>query len=135
MSEGLYNPTVMDHFMNPRNVGEMAEADGVAEVSAPGCGDILKLSLKIKGGGIEEARFKAMGCGAAIASSSMATLLIKGRSIQEALNLSNQQVVEALGGLPSEKLQCSVLAEEAVKAALADYFSRHPEADVRRPRN
>jgi len=130
MSEGLYNPTVMDHFLNPRNVGELADADGVAEISAPGCGDVLKLSLKIRDGKIAEARFKALGCGAAISSSSMATSLIKGRSIREALKLSNLNVVEALGGLPPEKIQCSVLAEEAVKAALADYFAKHPEAEI-----
>jgi nitrogen fixation protein NifU and related proteins len=131
MSESFYNATVMDHFLNPRNVGELPDADAVAEVSAPGCGDILKLSIRVGSGGIEEVRFKALGCGAAIASSSMATLLIKGRSIQEALRLSNVQVVEALGGLPPEKMQCSVLAQEAIRAALADYFKRHPQADLR----
>jgi nitrogen fixation NifU-like protein len=125
MSQSLYSATVMDHFLNPRNVGELADADAVAEVSAPGCGDIVKLSVKIRSGRIQEARFKALGCGAAIASSSMATLLIQGRSIQEALSLSNLQVVEALGGLPAEKIQCSVLAQEAIKAAVGDYFKRH----------
>jgi len=131
MSEGFYNPTVMDHFLNPRNVGEMEDADAVAEVSADGCaGDVLKLSLKIRNGKIEDARFKALGCGAAIASSSMATLMIKGRSVREALAFSNLKVVEALGGLPPEKIQCSVLAEDAIKAALAKYFAKHPEAEA-----
>jgi nitrogen fixation NifU-like protein len=127
MPEGIYNPTVMDHFLNPRNVGEMVDADGVAEVRGPGCGDILKISLRIRDGGIAEARFKALGCGAAIASSSMATLMIQGHSIDDALKLSNEEVVASLGGLPPEKFQCSVLAEQAIKAALADYFQKHPE--------
>jgi len=121
MGETFYNATVMDHFLNPRNVGELADADGVGEVSGPGCGDVVKLSVRIRDGRIEEARFKALGCGAAIASSSMATTLIKGRSIQDALALTNIQVAEALGGLPPEKMQCSVLAQEAIHAALQGY--------------
>lgn len=124
----LYNPTVMEHFMNPRNMGDLKDADGVGEVGAAACGDIMKISLKIKNGKIEDARFKTFGCGSAIASSSMATELIKGRTIDEALKFSNQEVVDALGGLPPVKIHCSVLAEEALKAALEDYVKKHPEA-------
>jgi nitrogen fixation NifU-like protein len=123
----LYNQTVMEHFMNPRNMGDIKDADGVGEVGAAACGDIMKISLKIKDGKIEDARFKTFGCGSAIASSSMATELIKGRSIDEAMNFSNQEVVDALGGLPPVKIHCSVLAEEALKAALEDYLKKHPE--------
>jgi nitrogen fixation NifU-like protein len=117
----------MDHFMNPKNVGDMDDADGVGEVGAAACGDIMKISLRIKDGRIEQARFKAFGCGSAIASSSMATELIKGRTIEEALQFKNQEVVDALGGLPPVKIHCSVLAEEAIKAALEDYLKKHPE--------
>ncbi len=124
----LYNPTVMDHFMNPRNMGDLKDADGVGEVGAAACGDIMKISLRIKDGRIEDARFKTFGCGSAIASSSMATELIKGRTIEEALSVSNGEYVDALGGLPPVKIHCSVLAEEALKAALEDYVKRHPEA-------
>lgn len=123
----LYNQTVMDHFMNPRNMGDLPDADGVGEVGAAACGDIMKISLKIQDGKITDARFKTFGCGSAIASSSMATELIKGRSVEEALNFSNQEVVDALGGLPPVKIHCSVLAEEALKAALEDYLKKHPE--------
>lgn len=123
----LYNPTVMDHFLNPRNMGDLPDADGVGEVGAAACGDIMKITLKIANGKIEDARFKTFGCGSAIASSSMATELIKGRTIQEALDFTNQEVVNALGGLPPVKIHCSVLAEEAIKAALEDYVKRHPE--------
>ena len=123
----LYNETVMEHFMNPRNMGDIKDADGVGEVGAAACGDIMKISLKIKDGKIEDARFKTFGCGSAIASSSMATELIKGRTIDEAMNFSNQEVVDALGGLPPVKIHCSVLAEEALKAALEDYMKKHPE--------
>ena len=124
----LYNSTVMDHFMHPRTMGDLKDADGVGEVGAAACGDIMKISLKIKDGKIEDARFKTFGCGSAIASSSMATELIKGRSIDEAMNFTNQEVVDALGGLPPVKIHCSVLAEEALKAALEDYIRKHPEA-------
>ena len=123
----LYNEKVMDHFLNPRNLGDLSDADGVGEVGAAACGDIMKISLKIKDGRIEDARFKTFGCGSAIASSSMATELIKGRTVEEAMNFSNQEVVNALGGLPPVKIHCSVLAEEALKAALEDYLKRHPE--------
>ena len=124
----LYNETVMDHFMNPRNMGDLKDADGVGEVGAAACGDIMKISIKIKDGKIEDARFKTFGCGSAIASSSMATELIKGRSIEDVMSFSNQEVVDALGGLPPVKIHCSVLAEEALKAALEDYMKKHPEA-------
>lgn len=126
-SHSLYNSTVMNHFMNPKNVGDLEDADGVGEVGAAACGDIMKISLKIKDGRIEQARFKAFGCGSAIASSSMATELIKGRTIEEALQFKNKEVVDALGGLPPVKIHCSVLAEEAIKAALEDYLKKHPE--------
>lgn len=124
----LYNKTVMDHFMNPRNMGDIPEADGIGEVGAAACGDIMKMSLKVENGRITDARFKTFGCGSAIASSSMATELIKGRTLEEAMQFSNQEVVDALGGLPPVKIHCSVLAEEALKAALEDYVKRHPEA-------
>jgi nitrogen fixation NifU-like protein len=120
----LYNDTVMDHFLNPRNMGDVSEADGVGEVGAAACGDIMKISLKIRDGKIEDARFKTFGCGSAIASSSMATELIKGRTLEEAKNFSNQEVVDALGGLPPVKIHCSVLAEEALKAAIEDYETK-----------
>src|SRR6185503_5079562 len=124
----LYNETVMDHFINPRNMGDLKDADGVGEVGAAACGDIMKISLKIKDGKIQDARFKTFGCGSAIASSSMATERIKGRTVEEVMNFSNQEVVAALGGLPPVKIHCSVLAEEALKAALEDYLKKHPEA-------
>ena len=129
----LYNQTVMDHFMNPRNLGDLKDADGVGEVGAAACGDIMKISLKIEAGKITDARFKTFGCGSAIASSSMATELIKGRTIEEAMSFTNQEVVSALGGLPPVKIHCSVLAEEALKAALEDYLKRHPEATAKAP--
>lgn len=128
----LYNETVMDHFMNPRNMGDMKDADGIGEVGAAACGDIMKISLKIKDGKIEDARFKTFGCGSAIASSSMATELIKGRTVEEVMNFSNQEVVDALGGLPPVKIHCSVLAEEALKAALEDYVKKNPQAGKKR---
>ncbi len=121
----LYTETVMDHFMNPRNVGEIENADGVGEVGNAKCGDIMKMYLKIKDGIIEDVKFETFGCGSAIASSSMATEMIKGKSIEEALAVTNKQVVEALGGLPAHKLHCSVLAEEAVKSAVKDYYDRN----------
>lgn len=126
-TESLYSETVMDHFLNPRNLGDLPDADGVGEVGAAACGDIMKISLRIRDGRIEDARFKTFGCGSAIASSSMATELVKGRTLEEARNLTNQEVVHALGGLPPVKIHCSVLAEEAIKAALDDYVQRHPD--------
>ena len=126
----LYNDTVMDHFLNPRNMGDVQEADGIGEVGAAACGDIMKISLKIRDGKIEDARFKTFGCGSAIASSSMATELIKGRTLEEAKNFSNQEVVDALGGLPPVKIHCSVLAEEALKAAIEDYEAKTKTAPL-----
>lgn len=120
----LYSKKVMDHFENPRNVGEIADADGVGEVGNATCGDIMKIYLKIKDDIIEEVKFKTFGCGAAIATSSMATELIKGKSVEEALELTNKAVIEALDGLPPAKIHCSVLAEEAVKAAIVDYYKK-----------
>ena len=121
----LYTDTVMDHFMHPRNVGEIPNADGVGEVGNAKCGDIMKMYLKINGNVIEDVKFETFGCGSAIASSSMATEMIKGKTIDEALALSNKEVVEALGGLPAHKLHCSVLAEEAVKSAVKNYYDRN----------
>lgn len=120
----LYSEKVMDHFMNPRNVGKIDEADGIGEVGNAKCGDIMKIYIKVKDGIITDVKFNTFGCGSAIASSSMATEMIKGKSIDEALELSNKAVVEALDGLPAHKLHCSVLAEEAVKAAVEDYYSK-----------
>ena len=120
----LYSKKVMDHFENPRNVGEIADADGVGEVGNATCGDIMKIYLKIKDDIIEDVKFKTFGCGAAIATSSMATELIKGKSVEQALELTNKAVIEALDGLPPAKIHCSVLAEEAVKAAIVDYYKK-----------
>ncbi len=121
----LYSEKVMDHFRNPRNVGEIEDADGVGQVGNAKCGDIMRMTLKIEDGIIVDAKFNTFGCGSAIATSSMATELIKGKPVEDALKLSNQAVVEALDGLPAYKLHCSVLAEEAVKAAVKDYYDRH----------
>ena len=120
----MYSEKVMDHFMNPRNVGELADANGVGEVGNPKCGDIMKMYLKIKDNTIEDVRFKTFGCGAAVATSSIATELITGKSIDEALQLSNKADIEALDGLPPAKIHCSVLAEQAVRSAIADYYRR-----------
>lgn len=121
----LYSEKVMDHFQNPRNVGVIEDADGVGEVGNAKCGDIMKIYLKIEDGIITDVKFNTFGCGSAIASSSMATEMIKGRPLAEALELTNKAVVEALDGLPAHKLHCSVLAEEAVKAAIKDYYDRN----------
>ena len=123
----LYTDTVMDHFMHPRNVGEIPDADGVGQVGNAKCGDIMKMYLKIKDGVIEDVKFETFGCGSAIATSSMATEMIKGKTIQQAMELTNAAVAEALDGLPAYKMHCSVLAEEAIKAALADYCRRRGE--------
>lgn len=120
----LYSEKVMDHFRNPRNVGVIEDADGVGEVGNAKCGDIMKMYLKINDDVIEDVKFETFGCGSAIASSSMATELIKGKPVSEAVELTNKAVAEALDGLPAHKLHCSVLAEEAIKAALEDYHSR-----------
>ena len=119
-----YSEKVMDHFANPRNVGELADANGVGEVGNSKCGDIMRMYIKVKDNVIEDVSFKTFGCGAAIATSSMATELIKGKTIDEALKLTNRAVTEALDGLPPVKVHCSVLAEQAIKAAVADYYTR-----------
>ena len=121
----LYSEVVMDHFMNPRNVGIIEDADGVGSVGNAKCGDIMKIYLKIENDIITDVKFETFGCGSAIASSSMATELIKGKPVGEALSLTNKAVVEALDGLPAHKLHCSVLAEEAIKAALKDYYDKN----------
>lgn len=119
-----YSEKVMDHFTNPRNVGELEDANGVGEVGNSKCGDIMKMFIKVEDGKIEKVTFKTFGCGAAIATSSMATELIKGKTIEEALKLTNKAVMEALDGLPPVKVHCSVLAEQAIKAAISDYYKR-----------
>ena len=121
----LYTETVMDHFTHPRNVGEIPDANGVGEVGNAKCGDIMKMYLKNKDNRNEDAKFETFGCGSAIASSSMATELIKGKTVDEALAVTNKQVVDALGGLPAYKLHCSVLAEESIKAAVKNYYDRN----------
>ena len=121
----LYTETVMDHFTHPRNVGEIPDANGVGEVGNAKCGDIMKMYLKIRDNVIQDVKFETFGCGSAIASSSMATEMIKGKTIDEALAVTNRQVVDALGGLPAHKLHCSVLAEESIKSAIKDYYDRH----------
>ena len=119
-----YTEQVMDHFMNPRNMGEMENADGVGTVGNAKCGDIMRMYIKVKDGIIEDVKFKTFGCGAAVATSSMATEMVKGKTIEEALKLTNKAVAEALDGLPPVKMHCSVLAEEAIQAALTDYYTR-----------
>ena len=121
----LYSEVVMDHFMNPRNVGTIEDASGVGEVGNAKCGDIMKIYLKIENDIIVDVKFETFGCGSAIASSSMATEMIKGKSIDDAMKLTNQAVAEALSGLPTHKLHCSVLAEEAIKSALKDYYEKN----------
>ena len=121
----MYSEKVMDHFANPRNVGEIENADGIGEVGNAKCGDIMKIYLKIDNDIITDIKFKTFGCGAAIATSSIATEMILGKSVKEALTLTNKAVVSALDGLPPAKLHCSVLAEEAVKSAIADYYRRN----------
>jgi nitrogen fixation NifU-like protein len=119
-----YSKKVMDHFKNPRNVGELENPDGVGHVGNPVCGDIMELYIRVKDGIIVDAKFKTFGCGAAIATSSIVTELVKGKNIKEALQISNKAVVEALDGLPPLKMHCSVLAEEALKSAIEDYLTR-----------
>lgn len=120
----MYSEKVMDHFSNPRNVGELSDANAVGQVGNPKCGDIMKIYMKIDNDKIEDISFKTFGCGAAIATSSMATELVKGKTITEALSLTNKAVAEALDGLPPAKLHCSVLAEEGIKSAISDYYRR-----------
>ncbi len=120
----MYSEKVMDHFSNPRNVGEVEDPNAVGQVGNPKCGDIMKITMKIEDGVIEDVKFKTFGCGAAVATSSMATELVKGKTVEEALALTNSAVAEALDGLPPQKLHCSVLAEEAIKSAISDYYVR-----------
>ena len=122
--EGFYSAKLMDHFLNPRNVGEIEDADGIGYVGNPVCGDVMQMFIKVKDGIIVDAKFKTFGCGAAIATSSMATELIKGRKIEEALTVTNLTVAEALDGLPKIKMHCSVLAEQALQSAIDDYYKR-----------
>ncbi|MBQ7717784.1 MAG: Fe-S cluster assembly scaffold protein NifU [Clostridia bacterium] len=120
----MYTNEVMDHFTNPRNVGEIENADGIGTVGNAKCGDIMKMYLKIDNGIITDIKFKTFGCGAAIATSSMATELVKGKTVEEALKLTNKEVIDRLGGLPPAKIHCSVLAEESIRAAVADYYQK-----------
>jgi nitrogen fixation protein NifU and related proteins len=122
-----YSEKVMDHFIHPRNVGEIPNANGVGNVGNPVCGDVMRMYLKIENDIIVDAKFKTFGCGAAIATSSMVTEMVKGKTIEEAHKISNKAVTEALGGLPSQKLHCSVLAEQALTAAIKDYYQRKNE--------
>ena len=123
----LYSEKVMEHFRNPRNVGVIEDADGVGQVGNAKCGDIMKMYLKIEDDIVTDVKFETFGCGSAIASSSMATELIMGKPVSEAMQLTNKAVAEALDGLPAYKMHCSVLAEEAIHAALEDYYTKHPE--------
>ena len=125
MTDGSYSEKVMDHFMNPRNVGEIEGADGIGEAGSPSCGDMMRLHIKIEDNRIVDAKFRTFGCGAAIASSSMFTEMIKGKTLEEVRAITNKQVCEALDGLPAAKVHCSVMAEQAVKAALEDYAKKH----------
>jgi len=122
-ASSLYSEKVMDHFKNPRNVGEIENPDGVGRVGNPICGDVMEMQIKVQNGIIADAKFRTFGCGAAIATSSMATEMVKGKSLEEALSISNKAVAEALDGLPAAKMHCSSLAEDALKAAIADYRS------------
>lgn len=122
--QSLYSEKVMEHFRNPRNVGDMENPNGIGHVGNPVCGDIMELYIKVDDNVISDAKFKTFGCGAAIATSSMVTEMVKGKTIDEALAISNRAVAEALGGLPSVKMHCSVLAEEALKSAINDYISK-----------
>jgi nitrogen fixation NifU-like protein len=125
----LYSEKVMDHFKNPRNVGDMEDPDGVGHVGNPVCGDIMELYIKVNDGIIVDAKFKTFGCGAAIATSSIVTEMVKGKRIEEALKISNKAVAEALDGLPAVKMHCSVLAEEALKSAIEDYLEHHKQKE------
>ena len=126
--QSLYSEEVMDHFRNPRNVGDMENPDGTGHVGNPVCGDIMELYIRVNDNVITDAKFKTFGCGAAIATSSMVTEMVKGKTIEEALEISNKAVASALGGLPPTKMHCSVLAEEALKSAIDDYFSKHKKS-------
>jgi len=125
----MYSEKVMDHFNNPRNVGEIPDADGVGQVGNPACGDIMKIFLKIKDNVIDDIKFKTFGCGAAVATSSMVTEMVKGKTLDEAMGVSNKMVAEALDGLPPQKMHCSNLAADALHAAIEDYRRKHPMAE------
>jgi len=125
---GWYSEKVMDHYLHPRNMGEIEDADGVGLVGNPICGDMMKITIKVRGNRLEDVKFKTFGCGAAIATSSMVTELVKGKTIEEALKVTNKTVAEALDGLPPIKMHCSMLAEEGIKAAIEDYRKRRGEA-------
>ena len=122
---GLYNDTVMDHFMNPRNVGELEQPDGTGTYGSPVCGDMMQIQIKVENDVITDAKFKTFGCGSAIASSSMATSMIIGKTVDEALAISNKQIIEELGGLPAVKVHCSVLADHAIKSSIYDYAQKN----------
>ena len=124
MDPGPYNPTVMEHFTRPKNKGEMEDPDGVGEATNPVCGDTMRLFIRVGGDRIADATFLTFGCGAAIAASSMTTEMIKGKTVQEALTITDKDVVDALGGLPPGKVHCSILAEKAIKAAVSDYLRK-----------
>jgi nitrogen fixation NifU-like protein len=124
----MYNDKVMDHFTNPRNVGEIQEADGAGQVGNPVCGDVMRITIKVEDGRIADIKFRTFGCGAAIATSSMVTELVKGMTLDDALKVSNKAVAEALGGLPTQKMHCSNLAADALHRAIEDYRTKHPEA-------
>ena len=126
----LYTEQVMDHFLHPRNLGDIENADGVGQVGNAKCGDIMKIFIKVENDVIVDVKFKTFGCGAAIATSSMATEMVKGKTLSEALKLTNKAVAEALDGLPPVKMHCSLLAEEAIHAAIEDYMKNHPEASA-----
>ena len=134
--EGHYSDKVMEHFRNPRNVGEIPDADGVGNVGNPVCGDIMRLYIRVdKNEVITDAKFKTFGCGAAIATSSMVTELVKGKTIKDALSISNHAVADALGGLPKIKMHCSVLAEQALRGAINDYLARHGRPTIQEPKS
>lgn len=124
MTESNYNEKVMDHFLHPRNVGEIPDASGIGNVGNPVCGDVMRMYIKVENDVIVDVKFKTFGCGAAISTSSMVTEMVKGKTVEEALKISNKAVAEALGGLPPIKMHCSVLAEQALRAALADYYKK-----------
>ena len=124
-ASSVYSEKVMDHFRNPRNVGELENPDGVGRAGNPICGDVMEMQIKVQNGIIADARFRTFGCGAAIATSSMATEMVKGKSLEEALTISNKALAEALDGLPAAKMHCSSLAEDALRAAIADYTSKN----------
>jgi nitrogen fixation NifU-like protein len=126
----MYNQKVMDHFNNPRNTGEIENPDGTGHVGNPVCGDVMEIYIKVKANIITDVKFKTFGCGAAIATSSMVTEMVKGKTLEEALKISNKAVAEALGGLPAIKMHCSVLAEEALSSAIDDYLTKHPEQNT-----